>query len=366
MRLSKPIGDLGGQGASLAAAAAGGALLAYLHVPGGWLTGAMAGVIALSFFGAAAPLSTPLRLAAMTATGVATGSAVSPQMLAGLADYPISLALMIVAVCAMTFVGALWLARLPGWSPASALLAAVPGALSYVFALGQSRPDVDLRKVAVVQVCRILFVMAALPLAIAASGAHGGANGAAFGAIASNTPIDPPAIIALVFAVGALVGLAFERAHVAAGMLLGAMAVSAVLHGVGFAAGRLPPLLSGAGQILVGAWIGGRFIDFDWAYLGRSLVAAIGGFAAAMAIAALFAFAAGRALGLPFAETFMAFSPGGLEAMTFLAFALGLDPLYVSAHHLARFMFISAILPFVLQRLKKSGTQRDGHIGGDA
>ena len=45
----------------------------------------------------------------------------------------------------------------------------------------------------------------------------------------------------------------------------------------------------------------------------------------------------------------IAFAPGGLEAMTLLAFSLGLDPLYVGSHHLARFILISLSLPFVLR-----------------
>jgi len=33
--------------------------------------------------------------------------------------------------------------------------------------------------------------------------------------------------------------------------------------------------------------------------------------------------------------------------MTMMAFALGLDPLFVGAHHLARFVAISVALPFL-------------------
>jgi uncharacterized membrane protein AbrB (regulator of aidB expression) len=66
----------------------------------------------------------------------------------------------------------------------------------------------------------------------------------------------------------------------------------------------------------------------------------------AVGIAGVFAILAALALSLPFAQTLLAFSPGGLEAMTLLAFALGIDPLYVGAHHLARFLLISLTLPF--------------------
>jgi uncharacterized membrane protein AbrB (regulator of aidB expression) len=46
-----------------------------------------------------------------------------------------------------------------------------------------------------------------------------------------------------------------------------------------------------------------------------------------------------------------AFAPGGLEAMAMLAFAMGLDPLYVGAHHLARFMGLGLVLPILIAQL---------------
>ena len=42
----------------------------------------------------------------------------------------------------------------------------------------------------------------------------------------------------------------------------------------------------------------------------------------------------------------MAFAPGGIEAMTILAFVLGLDPAFVATHQLARFLGIS-LLPVI-------------------
>jgi uncharacterized membrane protein AbrB (regulator of aidB expression) len=55
------------------------------------------------------------------------------------------------------------------------------------------------------------------------------------------------------------------------------------------------------------------------------------------------------ALGLPFGATFLAFSPGGFEAMAILALALGFDPFYVAAHHLARFFLLNFGMPVVVR-----------------
>jgi uncharacterized protein len=45
------------------------------------------------------------------------------------------------------------------------------------------------------------------------------------------------------------------------------------------------------------------------------------------------------------ADVVIAFAPGGQDTMMMLALALGLDPVFIGAHHLARFMLISLSLP---------------------
>ena len=61
-------------------------------------------------------------------------------------------------------------------------------------------------------------------------------------------------------------------------------------------------------------------------------------------------YGSGLIVGESFAQTLVAFSPGGLESMSLLSIALALDPLFVSAHHLARFILISVTLPVALRR----------------
>ena len=62
---------------------------------------------------------------------------------------------------------------------------------------------------------------------------------------------------------------------------------------------------------------------------------------------------ASKLIDVPFAEAIAAFAPGGLEAMTMMAFVLGLDPLFVGSHHFARFLLISVGLPIVTRRMRK-------------
>ena len=326
---------------TIAGAALGGAAIAAVGVPAGWLSGAMIGTALLAALRIAEPLTTPFRWAAMVSSGVAIGAAVTPQMLEKIAGYPISIAVMSLSVALSTFACANILARAPGWSRSTAFFASVPGALSYVFAVAATDERADLSRIAVVQVLRVFLLMGLVPLVVAETGAAHGAPLAG--------PIDSFSTLALLIVLGCAAGFAMEKANVAGGMLFGAMLVSGGAHALSYAPGRPPPIIAILAQVLIGAWVGARFIGFDWRLFARSAPAALGSFLIAVGIACVFAIAAGFALSLPFAQTLLAFSPGGLEAMTLLAFAMGIDPLYVGAHHLARFLLISLTLPLALK-----------------
>jgi membrane AbrB-like protein len=329
-----------GEIVTLAAAAIGGCALGYAQIPGGWLSGAMIGVAIFAAIGWAGPLSAPLRRLALTGSGVAIGSAMTPAMLRSLGAYPASLAFMAAAVAATTYVSASMLRRIPGWSSQTAFFAAVPGALSYVFLVAARDEQADLPRIAVVQVCRVFFLMALIPLIVGETTPV---------TLPRSGPLDPPLLVLLDFALGGAAGYILERLNVAGGMLFGAMLVSGFLHATGVAPGRSPAPIVEAAQVLIGAWVGARFIGFDWRLLARSATASLGSFVVGTAVSMIFAAAASFYVALPFAQTMIAFSPGGLEAMTILAFALGLDPLYVGAQHLARFVLISLTLPFALR-----------------
>lgn len=267
------------------------------------------------------------------------GDASDAARVRGLSGHPDADAL---SVAAATWSGTRLLSRLDGWTRETAFFSSVPGALSYVFAVAAETRRADVPRIAVVQVLRVFFLMGLVPLVVAQTGAPLVALTAG--------PIDPLPMLCVLVVLGAALGLALERANVAAGVMFGAMAVAATAHATGIAPGRPPQLFTECAQILIGAWVGARFVGFDWGLLGRSLAASLGSFLVAMTIATVCACLAYGLFAIPFAQALVAFAPGGLEAMSLLSIALGLDPLFVSAHHLARFIIISVTLPYILRR----------------
>ena len=312
----------------------------WLGIPGGAISGAMVAVTIMTVFGLAHRIEGRLRVAAMIASGVTLGAAVNPETLRGVATYPMSLLIMTCSIAATTAAGTLFLIVVAGWSKSTAFLASSPGAFAYILAVSPSVGG-DVPRIVVVQMFRVLVLMAVLPVLVVEFGPpiHAGPPAV----------IDPLWLVAIMLAIGGVVGLGMEKLKVAGGIFFGAMMVSAFFHGTGIAPGRVPTPIALFGQVLIGSWTGSRFVGFDWTRLPGILGAAVGSIGVGLATSAAFAFAASVLLGVSFGSAMVGFAPGALEAMTMLAFALGFDPLYVGVHHLARFMLLNITMPVIVQ-----------------
>jgi hypothetical protein len=93
--------------------------------------------------------------------------------------------------------------------------------------------------------------------------------------------------------------------------------------------------------IVLGGVVGSRFANTTFRMLVGFLGAAFGSFAVSMAVATFFVFIVVHFLSFPIANVVIAFAPGAQDTMMVLALALHLDPVYVGAHHLARFLVVT-------------------------
>jgi membrane AbrB-like protein len=329
--------------ATVAIAAVGGLTFQWLGVPAGAMSGAMAMTAAASSLvpGSVVPLGAQLRRIAMVVTGISIGASVTKDVLSNVIHYPASITAMMICVVAMTAASAAITVVFAGWDRATAVLAAVPGALAYILSV-LAKTKASSTRVVAVQMMRVFILVALVPVLVAESGIH----------LAPITrPDDAWWLFGVECVVGAAAGTVLTRLRMAGGMLLGAMLVSGSLHAFEIAHGRAPWSVMIAGQILIGAWSGSRFVGFDWALFIRQSPSILGSILVALIIAGVFAYGTSETLGLPFGAVFLAFSPGGFEAMAVLALALGFDPFYVAAHHLARFFFLNFGLPASLYLL---------------
>src|SRR5438445_4760573 len=273
--------------------------------------------------------------------GITLGSLVSRQLIQHMSAYPLTIGLLALATLCSTFGSSFYLQRVHGWDQTSALLAGSPGALSQITILAAER-GADVAAIAVVQTMRVIILTAALPLVVASTGIAPTAPPQVTSLIAS------PLELAVLAAASLAVALLLRLAKFPASWMFGAMIASSLLHGTGLIEGGLPPWMRNVALVGIGAVIGTRFARVKKSTLLSHINAGLGSFAVAIVISAVFVTVIVLATHVRFADVVVAFAPGAMDAMLALALTLHIDPIFVGAHHLSRFVFVSITTPGIV------------------
>ncbi|MCK0196069.1 AbrB family transcriptional regulator [Ancylobacter sp. 6x-1] len=327
---------------TLAIAAAGGTLFAWIGMPAGWLSGALVATAVAALGGLPVGIPSLVRQATFIVLGTSMGSAISPDTLRGITSWPVTMLVLLASVPVMMAAVVFYLVRIAGWDRRSAFFAAAPGALSAVLVMAETS-GADTRRVVFGQSLRLFVLVALLPAALGGLGHQP----------AGTLPITEvvPDLVSLLASLG--VGIAgaliAERARFPGGAMVGAMLASGLVHGAGLLSGRLPDAFLIVGFVILGANTGSRFAGTRMETLRRFLVDALAALAIATAISVGFAVLGAFLAEEPLVKVLVAYVPGALEAMTIMAFVLGIDPAFVAAHHLARFVGLSLAIPLVVR-----------------
>jgi membrane AbrB-like protein len=326
---------------TLLTGAAGGIALGVAGMPAGWLIGSMLAV-ALSAL-AGRPMLMPRRLGYVifVLIGISLGAVVTPDTLSGMAAWPLSIAMMVVAIVAISVASTAYLQWVHGWGHTAAMLASAPGALSQVMVMA-GELGVDIRAVAIVQTIRVLIVSASLPLALSLLGLI------TPGARSIGGDFNPDLLgeLVILIVLSAILAALFLRFRIPGGLLFGAMLCSGVLHGSGLVHALMPWWVANAAMIALGCVTGSRFANTSVRLLLTFTLAAFGSLVVALVVSGVFIAVLALGTDLRTADVAIAFAPGAVDVMMVLALALHLDPVYVGAHHLMRIVFISLVIPF--------------------
>ncbi|MGI9523128.1 MAG: AbrB family transcriptional regulator [Hyphomicrobiaceae bacterium] len=329
---------------TLCVAVLGGVIFDLANMPAPWITGSTFFVAVAAIGGWGRPLPGWLRHGAMVFLGTFMGNSITPETIVQVAGWPISLVGLLITVVAMMLSVSIYLERVHGFDPITARLACVPGNMPYVLALTDGSAA-DQRRVVVVQVIRLAVLLTCLPFVFDVLGFETVVHQV------QSTPEDPNAPIKLagMLAAGLLGGILFEAVRFPAGSMCGAMFASALVAGSGLLSVAIPTSLMVPGFIAIGASVGSNFAGLNRNLLATSALAGLGavvvGTVTALGVAAPIAWL----MEVPVAQVWLAYSPGGSDAMTILALVLGLEPTFVVGHHVIRMFGLGAIVPIWLR-----------------
>lgn len=326
---------------TLAIGTGGGLVFQIAHLPGGLISGAMiaTGIAAI----AGRPLAVPpiITQTVLLLLGISIGSVVSRELINHVSAYPVTIALLALATFCATFGSSLYLQRVHGWDRTSAFLAGSPGALSQITILAVER-GADLPAIAVVQTLRVIILTAALPLVLALAGVAPAASPSLL------QPVASPLGLFIMLVASIATAVLLQLIKFPASWMFGAMLAAGLLHGMEWVDGGLPNWMRGIALVGIGALIGSRFARMRVKTLVGHLRAALGSFVIAAAVSAAFVVVIVLTTHVRFSDTLVAFAPGAMDAMMALALTLHIDPIFVGAHHLSRFVFVTIATPGIV------------------
>ncbi len=322
---------------TLVIAGIGGFIAWSLHLPLGFLLGALVSVGTLAatdrrVVGRPMTLPLMLRQCAVPVIGVSIGGAFTPEVVAGVTRWwPSLLALVLFIPMAHGLAFAIF--RAGGIARTEAFFGGVPGGLIESVHLGEEM-GADIRVLTALQFLRLILTIVAVPLIFLAL--TGATVGSAAGAVMGGGAKLGLADMAVLAAAGVLGVLIARRLNFPASMMTGPLILSALAHAAGLAHGAPPSWLIAATQVIIGAGLGARFGGMDHRLLIRCLGLSMVNGAAALGLAWLFSLGLVRVVDEPVTAIFLAFAPGGLAEMSLIALSLNIGVVYVTTHHVAR------------------------------
>jgi membrane AbrB-like protein len=115
----------------------------------------------------------------------------------------------------------------------------------------------------------------------------------------------------------------------------------------------IPPVIIAIAQVLIGVSVGVRFGGTPLAEVATNLWMAMLQALALLLIAIAAAWAIHVVTGYSMAAALLANMPGGAPELSLVALTLGIDPAFVTSHHLLRITALMLLMPLMLKALRR-------------
>ena len=284
----------------------------------------------------------------ITIIGVFLGSTFTPDVFEHIAQWPISIACLVLYVGAVSAVLYVYFRRVQRFDPVTAYFSATPGGLTEMVIAGGALGGDD-RRIALVHAARVLMVVMIIPFGFRF--VEGDA------AITSGTGL-PMAELAWremwILLACAVMGPFIGRAlRLPAYRMVGPLLASAAVHMAGWSHSPPPLELVALAQVVVGCSVGARFSGVPVKQVVSVISASVGSTTLMLLTSLLFAYAVHRVTGLGLAPLILAYSPGGLAEMSLIALALGVETAFVATHHVLRIGLIVLSAPLLFRLFER-------------
>ncbi|QFT81998.1 Putative ammonia monooxygenase [Roseovarius sp. THAF27] len=335
------------RGLTFLGAVCGGAILARIGVPLGWLVGAMLVIVAASLTHVPVFQPKPVMPYVRGAVGAMLGASIPAGLFGSLSAWWPSLLIMFALMLTGLVINFLILRRMFSVRPVDAALCAMPGGITEMIVFGESAGG-DARRVAITHALRIALSILAIPI-LAAGLFHVSVSKGTGDVAVSMSAADW-----FWFGACMMSGVLADRySRIPAGFVIVPMALSAGLHLGGVSDFGIPPSVSIAVQVLIGINVGSRFLGFTLRELTQVALSALTIVSVQLVLAIIAATTMATTGRWDPLALLLAYAPGGLAEMSLIAIGMGREVAFVACHHIMRVLTSLFLAPPALKRLTR-------------
>jgi len=333
---------------TLALGTVGGWAFDYLRMPLAWMIGAMCVTTLAAVAGAPMKSSPVLRNIMIPVLGIMLGSSFTPEALENAHLWVPSLLTMLAFVAFVATCVGIFFYRIVGVGAITSFFSATPGGLATMVVLGSDKGG-DERTIALTHSVRILLTVLIIPFWFRLFEGYEPGGLDLLGTI-DHLPLKDAVLLVLCGFVGVYGG---RLLRLPSAQVLGPMLASVALHLSGITEAKPPVEVINIAQIVIGSGIGARFAGIDLRFVAKVMSAAVASTIFMVSLAAVIAILLQAATGLPFQAILLSFAPGGLAEMALISLSMGIDPAFVSTHHLLRVAFMVSAAPIAFHFLER-------------
>jgi uncharacterized protein len=316
-----------------------GGVLQWAELPAALMLGPLAAAVLVQRAGGSVKIHRALTVVAKAVIGWLIARSITPAIINGFArNWPVFLGVVTLSVAASAAIG--WtMSRLRIIPGNTAVWGMLPDAAPVMMMMAEAYGG-DFRLVAFIQYLRVVLVAAAASV-VAMLFVHGGGGRFASGYF---PPVDLPQFAGTV-AVALVGGTLGHATRIPAGVLLGPLALGAVLNVLGWVRIELPPIVLIASYALIGWNTGLRFTRDVLAAAARALPQSVGATIILMAFCGLLAWLLVVFLHVDPLTAYLATSPGGVDAAAIIAASTKVNTPFVMALQTIRAILLLIIGP---------------------
>lgn len=316
-----------------------------LHTPIPWMLGPLFTIAALRIAGAPFAAPSNARYFGQWVIGTSLGLYFTPFVVRHVVDLWWLLLLGALFAIVLGYVAGVALARLARFDKTTGIFASVPGGASEMTILGE-RFGGRMDRIAAAQSLRILIVVAIVPGAITAAGFHGSD---AYVQGAKSFDLRGFVLLMMLTFAGSVV---FQRFRMPNAFVLGSLAVTIPLTAMSIDLSMMPPLVSNAGQCVLGCALASRFQSDFLRGAHRFVLAVVATVLLSIVLSAAFAIAIAWLSGQSAPSLVLGTAPGGMAEMSITAKVLQLGVPLVTAFHVTRLVVLLLLTPMIFPRAR--------------